>query len=99
MKTLITNLALLDSLTDPTKPANPPIVSRCLRDDYQSYISNCFKLVTTPMTYANAKAYCASDSTELAFFSDRYEQAFIQTQLYANDIEAVWLGMTTEVVR
>ena len=51
------------------------------------------------MSYDDAKEYCAGDSTELAFFSDRYEQAFIQTQLYANDIGAVWLGMTTEGVR
>ncbi|XP_072020013.1 LOW QUALITY PROTEIN: uncharacterized protein [Amphiura filiformis] len=87
---------LCEADLDPTLPANPPIVSRCLRDDYQSYISNCFKIVTTPMTYTQARQYCVDDATELAFFADKYEQAFVQTVMYNNEVEGLWLGMNQE---
>ena len=100
--TLFTNSPTIIPLNsfplDPTKPANPSIPSRCARDDYQSYISNCFKLVSNPMTYADAERYCQQDATELASFSDKYEQAFVQTTMYANGVEGVWLGMTKEEV-
>ena len=50
------------------------------------------------MTYADAERYCQQDATELASFSDKYEQAFVQTTMYANGVEGVWLGMTKEEV-
>ncbi len=50
------------------------------------------------MTYAEAKQYCTNDATELAYFSDKYEQAFVQTTMYANDVSAIWFGLSKDTV-
>ncbi|XP_072021157.1 lymphocyte antigen 75-like [Amphiura filiformis] len=91
-----THAFLCESDLDSTLPANPPIISRCLRSDYQSYISNCFKINLVPATFAEAHAACLGDSAELVSFSDKYEQAFAQTVLFSNDVTSMWLGLTQD---
>ena len=82
------------SSPDPTLPGNPPVVSRCLRPDYQSYYLSCFKYVDDESyTYAQAKEYCSLDNAVLGSFIDRYELSFGRTIMYNNRQDQAWLGL------
>ena len=84
--------------TDPNLPGNPDIISSCFRGDYQSYFDSCFRVETTPMTYIEAMAMCESENAQLASVADRYQEAFVQTVLYNNRLQSMWLGLMADEV-
>ncbi|XP_072048888.1 macrophage mannose receptor 1-like [Amphiura filiformis] len=81
---------------DPALPNNPPVQSNC-SDDWQPYFGSCFKIHSaSPLTYPEAKTRCEDyvpGDTFLASIKDRYEQAFIESLFYIEEVEEGWFGL------
>ena len=86
-------------LLDPNLPGNPDVISNCGREGYQSYFDSCFRVETTPMTYDEAMAMCEAESAQLASLADPYQEAFVQTVLYNNRLDSMWIGLKQDEVR
>ena len=56
------------------------------------------RVVTEPMTYANAQAFCDSDNAMLASLEDRYEQAFVEVTTLNNEVNEAWIGLMADQV-
>ena len=65
--------------------------------NYLAYFNQCFRIVTDSSTYEAAKTVCEEDSTTLATIKDGYEEAFVETLMYTNDLDYVWIGLTDSV--
>ena len=87
------------SQPDPDLPDTPPQVGECTMAEgqYISYFNNCFRLVTDAFSYSDARAFCEEDSTTLATIKDGYEEAFVETMMYTNTLDYVWIGLTDKV--
>ncbi len=80
-------------LTDPGLPDEPQSINVCTSEMYNAYFDSCFRLVTDSKTFNEAKAFCEADNAYLASVYDGYEQAYIETQLYVNELQSAWIGM------
>ncbi|XP_054750997.2 macrophage mannose receptor 1-like [Lytechinus pictus] len=74
---------------------NPPTNSYCDDRSYYKYDGSCYKIDTTPRTYADAQEYCRSQGGDLASITDSFNEAFLEYLMYSNDVSAAWIGMTS----
>ncbi|XP_072020400.1 macrophage mannose receptor 1-like [Amphiura filiformis] len=81
---------------DPALPDNPQSINVCTSETYTAYFDSCFRVLTSPVGFNEAEAKCEADGATLASVYDGYEQAFIETQMYANDLTSVWIGMSDD---
>ena len=50
------------------------------------------------MTYTMAMETCQNETAELAFLADRFQEAFVQTVLYNNKLDSLWMGIMKDQV-
>ena len=49
--------------------------------------------MTSPKTFQEAAAMCEADGAYLSSVYDGYEQAYIETQMYLNEMATAWIGL------
>ncbi|XP_022088435.1 uncharacterized protein LOC110978072 [Acanthaster planci] len=77
---------------DPNLPTEPPPISTCVRSGYEAYSDDCFKLNTTHVAFQDALKSCASEVAALATIVDGYAESYLVSMLYANGLQAAWIG-------
>ena len=85
--------------TDSNLPPPDPQRGNCSLDGYLPYFDDCFKINTTRMTFDDARQACEDEGAALATVIDGFAEAFIlANMLYANDVQASWIGFTADNV-
>ncbi|XP_071488666.1 macrophage mannose receptor 1-like [Diadema antillarum] len=77
---------------DPTRTSPPDIISLC-NADYESYFQSCFKFYPAPKTFSDAEGVCVAEGTHLASITDAYEEAYLESVLYKEQLESAWIGL------
>lgn len=85
-------------LSEPSNPAPPPVENNCV-EGYTPYYENCFKVITSEVSFQTAGVTCQNDGYNLASIQDVYEQSFLETLLYANGGNPLWIGMSEDEVK
>lgn len=84
-------------LTSDERNPRPNVVNNCV-DGYTPYYDSCFRVITSEVNFQTAGATCQSDGYYLASIQDVYEQSFVETLLYANGGNPLWIGMKGDEV-
>ena len=50
------------------------------------------------LSFSQAKAYCEGEGTVLATISDGFQQAFVETQVFKNGGDSVYIGLLNDQV-
>ncbi|XP_061432498.1 macrophage mannose receptor 1-like [Lethenteron reissneri] len=61
---------------------------------WKRFLSACFVFDAAPRSHADAVARCASQGAALASVHDRFEQAFITSQIGLGSLGSYWLGLS-----
>ena len=85
-------------LADVSVPDPGEDLSYC-REGYTEFYDSCFKVISTPQSFAKANDACKSDGTNLASISNVYEQAFVETIVHSTEgADALWIGLVDDKV-
>ncbi|XP_071789139.1 uncharacterized protein [Asterias amurensis] len=81
---------------DPALPTQEPSFGGlCPANGFLQYGTDCFKLMTTPMSFIDAKKACEGQTATLASVRDGFSEAFIvANMLYKNNLDSAWIGLT-----
>ncbi|XP_071940909.1 macrophage mannose receptor 1-like [Antedon mediterranea] len=78
---------------NPTLPVNPDNIEYCGQPNFRKYGDSCYMMDTTKRDFASARQLCENQNSELASIPDGYEQVFVESLVYGNNNEPVWIGM------
>ncbi|KAJ8036748.1 Macrophage mannose receptor 1 [Holothuria leucospilota] len=74
-------------------PTQGPIISICGMPGFTSFRESCFHVITTPMNFSQAQVTCEDRLANLASVVDGYEEGFVETLLFQNNLESAWIGL------
>ncbi|XP_072021061.1 macrophage mannose receptor 1-like [Amphiura filiformis] len=91
------NTYLCQTMPNPSLPIIPPDNTACASlPGYTEYFGDCYKVGPNKVSWSAAKSVCEGEGTVLATISDGFQEAFVQTMVFKNNGDPLYIGLLND---